>query len=78
MLLDRVSASASCKMESADAGTDCYPISGHITAYYPSPSSEDEDVRRLYDDVSVLRKTIAASFKSAMDDSDRVFYLGDR
>ena len=75
---DRVSASVSCKMESSDAGTDFYPISGHITAYHPSPSSEDEDARRLYDDVSVLRETITASVKSAMDDSDRVFYLGDR
>ena len=79
MPLDWVSALTSCRMDSSDARTDCYPILGYITAYYPLLPSEDEDVRqRLDDDVSVLRETIAASVKSSMDDSDRVFYLRDR
>ena len=80
---DTVSISSSCKIEDATTETECYPISGYITAYYISSrdesSSIDEDVRRLdeFDD-SNIQDTITNSVKSAMDDIEQVYYLGDR
>ncbi len=79
MPLDWVSALASCQMDSANAGTDCYPVLGYILAYYPSLLRKDKDVRQWldYNNVLVLCKMIATSMKSTMDNGDCVFYLGE-
>lgn len=81
---DKVSSTSSCTIEDATFATetDCYPVTGYITAYY-SPSSGDENVNN--DDESAVHQTVADSVKDAMDESvlvsdttKGVYYLGDR
>jgi len=77
---DTISSSSSCKIEDAalTTETECYPVTGYITAYYPSSGDVDADEASMY-------QTVTSSVESAMDESvlvtdttHAVYYLGDR
>ena len=81
---DLVTIGSSCIIEddsSTSNTTECYPVTGYITAYYEAV----ENVRRLSEEDSI-NAAIIASVRSAMedgvlttlDDISGVQYLGDR